>query len=111
MKIRAFLQKTSLYYHPTSRSYYRYDEKLKKYLVFGPQNNVKWAEKRFKRRADQLFGSAYLQQLDQQAVDALETVLDLVERVSFLAGDDSEEPVRTFFQLDEDIQIEVGGFC
>lgn len=51
------------------------------------QNSAKWAHKRNKKRANELFGNEFTQIFEQEAVDIIEVVFDLVDRVAFFSGD------------------------
>ncbi|KAH7676187.1 hypothetical protein AAVH_41903, partial [Aphelenchoides avenae] len=79
---------TSLFYHAASKAFYRYDEATASYVLHGRANpDHKWSQRKFRKRTAILFGEDYVHSLDQTGVDVAETVLDLVDRCAFLAGD------------------------
>lgn len=60
---------------------------------------VQWKSKRFRRNAIQSFGGDHVDSMDQDLVDACETLFDLIDRVVFLSGDGFH--ARTFSEFNQ----------
>uniref|UniRef100_A0A7E4ZU93 G-patch domain-containing protein n=1 Tax=Panagrellus redivivus TaxID=6233 RepID=A0A7E4ZU93_PANRE len=96
---------TKMYYYPQNSMYYdtvkgcylQYNRLACKYVpvVQAVQKpKTRWSKKRFRNKAISYFGRTELETFDQHNIDVFECVSDLVDRVSFLAGDDEETRLR-----------------
>ena len=87
-------QQTGLFYDTTKGCYLQYNQFTGAYEpVHATKKRCRWSKKRYKRKAIEKFGNRAVERMDQDNVDVMECVYDLVDRVSFLAGDD-EETIR-----------------
>ena len=89
------LQQNGLFYDIAKSCYLRYNQFSGRYEPYAEmKKKAHWSKKRFKRKAVEQYGNTMLATFDQGAVDVIESVFDLVDRVSFLAGDDEEAQRR-----------------
>lgn len=67
---------------------------------------TKWKNKKFKHSAEKMFGSDYVDAMDDQDnVDCCEVLFDLIDRISFLGG---ENLPRTFAHSNRYFDDELG---
>lgn len=101
------LQKTSLYYHQ-STGWLQYNVLKGEYESCEPKSKYKekWKTKKLRLSAIRRFGNEYVKSMDQEAIDVCTLLFDLINRVVFLSGDESQS--RKFAELgqfDEELQV------
>jgi len=89
-----YYPQTGLFYDTTKGCYLQYNQFTGTYeAVHSVKKRTRWSKKRYKRKAIEKFGNRTVERMDQDNIDVVECVYDLVDRISFLSGDD-EETIR-----------------
>ncbi|VDD90307.1 unnamed protein product [Enterobius vermicularis] len=83
-------QNTSLFYHPSTRCYYFYDENSRNFIFHSrvPAEHL-WSSRKAKNYAVSLHGESYVTGMDQEEVDIFECLYDLISQVCANVSDDS----------------------
>ncbi|KAE9552878.1 hypothetical protein FO519_003905 [Halicephalobus sp. NKZ332] len=89
-----YYPQTGLFYDTNKGCYLQYNQFTGAYEpVHATKQKSRWSKKRYKRKAIEDFGNRTVERMNQDRVDVIECVFDLVDRISFLSGDD-EESIR-----------------
>lgn len=88
-------QQQGLFYDIAKSCYLRYNQFSGRYEPYiEVKKKTHFSKKRYRWKAIEAYGKKTLESFDQNTIDVIDTVYDLVDRVSFLAGDDEDAQKR-----------------
>ncbi|KAI6222427.1 G-patch domain-containing protein [Aphelenchoides fujianensis] len=106
-----FDMKTNLFYHPSTQCHYMYDHETGEYrTISSARPSVQWEDTSMKKRAVELFGQQqWVEALDQDHVDACESLFNAVDNVALRTGQNRRQK-RAFARLNRTQDVELEGF-